>query len=317
MGARVRIPLWVLLPGLAVSVVAIGAVAAGAIGIAGTRADLIRQADGNLLACAGQVLSRDFVAGPTSGPAPSGTCDMELLSASGQLLTPPAPGAGPGPAIPASPSWLAAHTARPATVPGSSGGSWRVLLAAVRYQPQRILFVGGPENVQYAISGPTGRGLAGWLVVMAGQAGLDPLTGRVAAGYAGAAGAVLVLLAVAGVAVTRAVLRPLRKTTVAASAPFATALTRVSEQMDASRTAEAAARRSAAETSERLSEVSLELRTSVSIVRGFAEYCRQRGKPPPPAGDPMARRVTDEVARIEALVARLDARFPHTPSAAG
>jgi two-component system, OmpR family, sensor kinase len=315
MGARTRIPLWVLLPSLVVSVVALGAIAAGAIGIAGTRGDLIRQADSNLQACAGQMLSRGFVAGPTSGPAPPGACDMELLSASGQLLTPP----DPGPAIPARPSWLAAHTARPATVPGASGGSWRVLLEAVHYQPQRILFVYGPEDVQYAISGRTGRGPAGLLVMMTGLAGIDQVTGQVAAGYAAAAGAALVLLAVAGLAVTRAVLRPLRGTAqsaaVAAPTAFRAALNGIAEQMDASRTAEAAARRSAAGMSERLSEVCLELRTPVSIIRGFAEYYRQRGRPRPPGGDPMIRRAADEITRIDTLVARLDVHPPDRPDA--
>ena len=131
MGTRIRIPLRVLLPGLVVSIVALGAVAAGAVGISGTRGYLVGQEDDNLLACAGEMLSQGFVAGPTSGPAPSGACDVELLSASGQLLTPPAPGAGPGPAIPANRSWLAAHTARPVTAAGASAGSWRVLLQAV------------------------------------------------------------------------------------------------------------------------------------------------------------------------------------------
>ncbi len=323
MGARTRIPPWVLLPSLAVGVVALGAIAAGAIVVAGTRGDLMRQADSNLQACAGPILSQGFVVGPTSGPAPLGACDMELLSASGQLLTPPAPeaapgaglgaapGAGPGPAIPASPTWLAAHTARPATVPSASGGSWRVLLEAVHYQPQRILFVYGPEDVQYAIRVRTGRGPAGLLVMMTELAGIDRLTGQVAAGYAAAAGAILVLLAVAGLAVTRAVLRPLRGTdqpaAAAAPAAFGTALGRIAEQIDASRTAEAAARRSAEEMSERLSEVSLGLRTPVSIVRGFAEYYQQRGRP---VGDPMMRRVADEATRIETLVARLDAHPP-------
>jgi two-component system OmpR family sensor kinase len=242
---------------------------------------------------------------------------MELLSTSGQLLTPPAPGASPGPAIPASPSWLTAHTARPATVPGASGGSWRVLLEAVHYQPQRILFVYGPQDVRYAISGRTARGPAGLVVMMTALTGIDRLTGQVAAGYAAAAGAMLVLLAVAGLAVTGAVLRPLRGTAqsaaVAAPTAFRVALNRISEQMDASRTAEAAARRSAAEMSERLSEVSLELRTPVSIVRGFAESYRQRGIPRLPAGDPMMRRAADEITRIETLVARLDVHPPHIP----
>ena len=96
MGARIRIPLWVSLPCLAVGVVALGAVAAGAIGLSGTRGYLTRQTDGNLLACAGRATGQPFVDWSASGPVPPGACDMQLLSASGQLLTPRASGAGHG-----------------------------------------------------------------------------------------------------------------------------------------------------------------------------------------------------------------------------
>jgi signal transduction histidine kinase len=118
---------------------------------------------------------------------------------------------------------------------------------------------------------------------------------------------VLVVLAVAALAVTRILLRPLREASnnpakFQAAQP---ALSRISAHMDASRAAEATARRSTAEMAERITEVSLELRTSVSIVRGFAESCRQPGKPPS-ADDPMLRRAVGEAARIETLVARLD-----------
>ena len=300
MAWRIRIPLWVLLPGLAVSVVAFGAVAAGITGIHQARGYLTQQSDSNLSACAGSVLSQHFTAGPTVGPAPSGACDIELLSAGGQLLTPPARGQGPGPAIPAEPSWLGAHAARPATVPSAGAtGTWHVLVEPVHYQPQRILFVYGPEDdVKYVISGQAGRGPAGLMVVMTRTVGL----GRLPAQVAGATGAVLVLLAVAGLALTRTVLRPLRRASSFASVPAA-----ISQQMDASRTAEAAARRSAAEMTDRLSQVSLDLRTSVGLVRGFAEYCRQPGKLPPAASHPMTRRAADEITRMETLVAQLDA----------
>ncbi len=331
MGARVQIPLWVSLPCLAVSVVALGAVAAGAIGLSGTRGYLTRQTDSNLLACAGRATGQPFVDWSASGPVPPGACDMELLSASGQLLTPPASGAGHGPVIPAGRSRLAAHMARPVTVPGV-GGNWRVLLEAVRYQPQRIPYVYGPDDVQYVISGPAGRGPAGLLVVMARAAGIGRLTGEAEARYAAAVGAVLVLLAAAELGVTRAVLRPLRETARFAAhagqaaadgqlpqarsgpdGPFAAAVTVVSEQMAASRAAEAAARRRAAEMAGRLSEVSQELRTPVSIVRGFAESCRHLGKPLPAAGDPMMRRVAEEISRLGTLIAQLDAGPPGPP----
>ncbi len=137
---------------------------------------------------------------------------MELLSASGQVLIPAAPGTAPGPAIPAGGSWLAAHLARPVTVPGAgTSGRWRVVIEAVHYQPQHILYVYGPDDVKYLISGRPGHGSGGMLVVMAGLAATGRITQRLAAGYAGAAGTVLVLLAAAALALTRAILRPLRQ----------------------------------------------------------------------------------------------------------
>ncbi len=306
MGARIRIPLWVSLPCVAVSVAGLWAVAAGAAGVSVARGYLTRQVDSSLLACADEATGQPMAGWPV--PVPSGACDAELLSASGRLVAPPAPGDGAGPAVPADRSWLAAHTSRPVTVPGA-GGTWRVLLEAVHYQPQRIMYVYGPDDVQYVIGGQAGHGPSGLLVVMARTAGIGRLTAQAAARYAAAAGAVLVLLAVAALAVTRAVLRPLRQG--AWFGPFAAASARVSERMDASRAAEAAARRSGAQLTERLSEVSQQLRTSVSIVRGFAASGRRPGKPRPAAGDSMMRRVADEITRMETLVAQLDAAPPH------
>ena len=212
MGALTRMPLRVLLPCLAVSLVAFGAVAAGLAGVSAASGYLVRQTDNDLLACAGNMLSHGFVAVPGSGPVssqvPAGACDMELLSGSGQVLALAAPGTAHGPAIPAGGSWLTAHLARPVTVPGAgTSGRWRVVIETVRYQLQRMLYVYGSDDVRYVISGRPGRGSAGMLVVMAGLAA----TGRLAAGYAAAAGTVLVLLAAAALALTQAIVRPLRR----------------------------------------------------------------------------------------------------------
>ena len=137
---------------------------------------------------------------------------MELLSATGQVLTLAAPGTAYGPAIPAVGSWFAAHLTRPVTVPGAgSSGRWRVVIEAVHYQPQRILYVYGPDDVKYLISVRPGHGSGGLLVVMTGLAGTGPITERRAAGYAAAAGTALVLLAGAALALTRTILRPLRQ----------------------------------------------------------------------------------------------------------
>jgi glyoxylase I family protein len=332
MRARIRIPLRVLLPCLAVSLVAVAAVAVGLAGVSGTRGYLTNRADNDLLNCARSMLSHRLMVAPVSDPVPA-SCAVELLSAGGQLLTPLAPGAAAGPAIPAGGSWPAAHAGWPVTVPGAgTSGSWLVLVEAVRYQPQRILYVYGPDDVRYVVSGHSGHGPGGMLVVMTGLASIGPVTTRVAVSYAAAAGTVLVLLAGAALVLTRAILRPLRQsaelaeiTGQAATADLSRVMprravppgeepsrwlsgmtvARISEQMDASRAAEASARRSAEQLSSRLAEVSLDLRTSVNVVAGFAARCRQRGTPPPGDLDRMMRRVAGEVARMETAIQRL------------
>jgi hypothetical protein len=280
-GARIRLPLGVLLPCVAVCLAASGAAAIGAVCVGAVGSYVIRQADDGLRACVSSTLSHGLVAVPGSGAAPGPaspvSCDMELLSVSGQVLI-PAPAGARGPAIPASGSWLAAHLAGPVTVPGSGNSvRWRVAIKVVHYQAQRMLFVFGPDDLRYLISGPGGHGSAGLLVVMAGLAGAGPP----AAGYAAAAGTVLVLLAAATFAVTRAIVRP---------------------RLRVSHTAEAAARRSAADMAGHLEQACLQLRRPAAIVHGFTEYCRQHGRPPPPAFDQMTQRVTGEITRMETLV---------------
>jgi signal transduction histidine kinase len=335
MGARVAVPLGVLLPCLAVSLVASGAVAVGMATVSGTSGYLMRQTDDDLLACAGSLPGHGLVAAPGSVPVPGqvapGACGIELLSAGGQLLVPAASDAAGGPVIPPGRRWLAAHLAQPVTVPGAgTSGRWRVVITVVRYQLRRIPYVYGPDDVEYVISGPAGRGRAGLAAVTAGLAGVGQITGRVTAGYAVAAGAVLVLLAGSALAGARAILRPLRQAagfagTAAQAAvrgpphplphrsgpagpwPSGMTLMKVSGQLRASRAAEAAARRSADEMAGLLGEVSLELRTSVNVVRGFAQYCLQRGTPPPAGLARMMRRIAEEAARMDTLTRCLEA----------
>lgn len=354
MGVRTAMPLRVLLPSIAVCLTAAGAAAIG-VAVASTAAGFVmRQANSTVRACASSVLSEgpvtvpgyDLVAVPGSGLAAvpgsgpgavpgSGlvagaagavTCGVELVSASGQVLIPAAPAAST-PAIPASGSWLSAHLAGPVTVSGSAGGGrWRVVITAVHYQPQRMLFVFGPDDLKYVISGRTGHGSRGMLIVMAGLAS----TGQVGARYAAAAGTALALLAAAGFALTRAILRPLR----AAAASTANAgqgacdrleevLARVSmpahgshrgdsmplaiirERLQASSAAEAVARGSAAHMSRYLADTCIQLRRPVSIVYGFTRYLRQQEKPQPAGLDRMLRQATGEITRMEALAERL------------
>jgi hypothetical protein len=325
-GARIGLPLRVLLPCVAVCLVAAGAAAIGAVCVQAAGGYVTRQADDELRACATSMLGGGPVAvagsGAVPGQAPPAPCGMELLSVSGQVLI-PAAGAG-GPAIPASASWLAAHRAGPVTVPRAGGGGrWQVVIKAVHYQVQRMLFVFGADDLRYLISGPAGHGPAGLLVVMAALAG----TGQLVAGYAAAAGGALVLLGAAAFALTRAILRPLREGArlAAAAGPspgrrpgdmtapasvladrglgrYGTAAARMRERLQASHTAEAAARRSAADLAGQLEQACLQLRRPAAIVHGFAEYYRKQGKPPPVGLDQMLERVTGEITRMEILL---------------
>ena len=81
--------------------------------------------------------------------------------------------------------------------------------------------------------------------------------------------------------------------------PLGMPFNRIPEQLRASHAAEAAARRSADQMSEHLGEAGLELLRSVDVVHGFAEYCRQRPKPPAAHVDRMLQRVADEAARMK------------------
>jgi hypothetical protein len=91
-------------------------------------------------------------------------------------------------------------------------------------------------------------------LVMTGLAGVGPTITRVAVSYATAAGTLLMLLAGAALALTRAILRPLRQ---AAELAEMAGQAAISEQLDASHAAEALVRRSAEQLSSRLAEVSL------------------------------------------------------------
>jgi hypothetical protein len=54
----------------------------------------------------------------------------------------------------------------------------------------------------------------------------------------------------------------------------------------------------------------------LSGTRGFAEHRQKRGKPSPAAADPAMQRITDEITRMETLIAHLDASPPGRPGAA-
>jgi len=256
---------------------------------------------------------------------------VELLNAQGQVITPTAP-YGPGadgPSVPTSKAWLTAHAGQRTTVPSLSGSdNWRVItrvfsnavisdpITGASSTPQTVILVIGVDlgSVNTTLS---------WL------ARLDLLVGVI----------VVVALAVVGVAIVRASLRPLDDIEQTAQAIAAGDLSRrvpdldprtevgrlgrslnrmlaqIESSFQARSRSEAAARRSEERMRQFVADASHELRTPLTAMRGYAEYYRQRGgvpEPPAPQNgtgqlsgadlDRIMQRVEQESARMGVLV---------------
>ncbi len=218
---------------------------------------------------------------------------VEVLNAQGKVLTPTSLSGAPlitsGPSVPTSQSWLTAHSGQRTTVPALTGDdNWRVITRVFNNAtiigpfgnsaPQRVIVVVGYDLGSV-------NATLGWL------ARLDLLVGLI----------IVVALAVVGVAIVRASLRPLTDIEETAQAIAAgdlsrrvpdqdphtevgrlgRSLNRMLAQIEASFQArtqsEAAARRSEERMRQFVADASHELRTPLTAMRGYAEYYRQRG----------------------------------------
>jgi two-component system OmpR family sensor kinase len=220
----------------------------------------------------------------------------------------------PEPVVPQDPAWLAAHTERAATVGAQSGDvRWRIHVE--------------PIDGGYVVVGTDLRDVArtaGRLV------GVEIVVGSI----------VLVLVAGLGVAIVRASLRPLVNIEHTAEAIAAGDLSRRVPDADprtevgrlgnalngmlsqietafrAQSASEATARESEGRMRRFVADASHELRTPLAVIRGFAEYYRQRSDVPREELDRLIGRVEDEAARMGILVddllllARLDQQRP-------
>jgi two-component system, OmpR family, sensor kinase len=191
------------------------------------------------------------------------------------------------PDVPTNKSWLTANDDKLVTVPATSGGdTWRVLAR--------------PQNYS-EVSGPFVQNLTGTLIVGADLGHLDQAAGRLAKVDLVVSAIIVFALAIVGVAMVRASLRPLADIEETAEAIAAGDLSRrvpyhdprtemgrlatslnvmlahVESSFRARAQSEAAARHSEERMRRFLADASHELRTPLTAIRGYAEYYRQRG----------------------------------------
>jgi two-component system, OmpR family, sensor kinase len=302
---------------LAAVVFCLVAAGAGIIGAAShltAQGYLMRQADQQLRSYAGVLTSRPLTLFPgfplapgAAGPGgPGRSVSIEVRGSGGQLL-------------------VSAGT----VMPPASGGSWLKITERIRYRARHIPFVYGAEDSSFHITGETGTGLAGTLVVGLDLAGVGRAVDRLTLTCLAVSGIALLLLACATAGVIHILLRPLGRMTETAAAvasgglsrrvPVARAggdagnlartLNRALDQAELALATAASSEAAARESSERMRQATADaggrLRRPLSVLAGLAGAYRERGGFG--AGDPdhTIRRMTDEAARIDAVLENL------------
>jgi HAMP domain-containing protein len=317
------------------------AVLIGVCGLA-ARGYLQGQADRQLRASAGQLLSRPFAASPLYGvavgaPGAAGPGDglgIEVRGPGGQVVM-RAGFAGPlGPVIPAVPAAAAARAGQPATVAAGGGGSsWRVITEPIHFRARRIPFSFSPQGFYVVITSTARQGQPGTLVIGMDQRGAGQGLGRLAITGLAISGVVILAATCLAAVASRAIMRPLTQaaqvlTALAAdplprsvpqppggeAARLAASLTTMLSQLEhafgTQAAAEAAARASRAQMGRSLTDTGQQLRKPLSILHGIAGSYRRGGQPSANDLDRMMRQLASEAARIDALLQQL----PLTPS---
>jgi two-component system OmpR family sensor kinase len=288
-----RVPLRIKLIAALLALVVVALAVISMVGLAEFRGYLQDHADAQLRALSAQVSSPTGIGGLRSQTLSFEGYVIELRNTQGQPLrcnvcTSGLNGAGPN--VPTSKSWLAANNNKLVTVPATSGGdNWRVLARPTGYRPTLPPF------------GQPGPNMPGTLIVGADLGHLDQAVGWLAKVDLVVSAIVVVALAIAGVAMVRASLRPLTEIEHTAAAIAAgdlssrvpyhdprTEMGRLSRSLNvmlahvesafrARAKSEAAARHSEERMRRFLADASHELRTPLTAIRGYAEYYRQRG----------------------------------------
>jgi two-component system OmpR family sensor kinase len=195
---------------------------------------------------------------------------------------------GQPPQVPTSHAWLTANGGKLATVPGQNGDNWLVITEQF---PNTQVGVPGNGTTLQTVTLVVGTDLGDINQSIGYLTEIDLLV----------SGAVIILLAIVGIAVVRASLRPLTDIEQTAAAIAAgelssrvpdrdprtevgrlgrslnTMLAQIETAFQDRTRSEEAARRSERRMRQFLADASHELRTPLTAIRGFAEYYRQRG----------------------------------------
>lgn len=286
-----RVPVRIKLIAALLVLVALALAVISFVSLAVFRGYLQNRADAQLRALSEQISSSRIGELPSQALSFEGYI-IELRNAQGQRLgcnqcTPIDPTVN-GPDVPTSTSWLADNNNKLVTVPAIRGGdNWRVLARPQDYFP----------------SGQFGTGpiLQGTLILGADMGHLDQSVGWLARVDLVVSAIIVTALAIVGVAMVRASLRPLTDIEHTAEAIAAGDLSRrvphydprtemgrlavslnvmlahVESAFQARAQSEAAARQSEERMRRFLADASHELRTPLTAIRGYAEYYRQRG----------------------------------------
>jgi two-component system OmpR family sensor kinase len=270
--------------------------AAGAAIITGARGQVARgylqgQADRQLRADAGRLLSHPLTASPLYGVAPGvpgapGFGDgpsIELREPGGQVVMRASAAGRSGPAIPAVPAAVVARAGQPATV-AAGGGSWRVITEPIHYRARRIPYSYSTEGFYVVITSTARQGLAGTLVIGLDLRGAGGAPGRLAGAGLAISGVAILAATCLAFAVSRALLRPVTR---------------------AGRAPEAAADGPCGQLGGIIADTGDRLRKPLSIIRGVAGSYRRGGQFSPAELDRMMRRVAGEAARLDALLDEL------------
>jgi signal transduction histidine kinase len=285
------------------------------------RTGLMWQADQQLRVYADQLTSRPFTAepaGPGPGGAASGAFVIEVVTGNQLVMVTGADGR-PGPAL----AGIPVSAGQLAVVRASSGtGSWLVVAQPVHYSAQRIMFTYGSDGYFLNVTGTSRPGTDGTLVVGLDLRSVSQSITKITVTVAAVSGAAVLVIAFAGLAVNRVILRPLARAEAMAagvaaqglarqatadhpgSLPggLAQSLNRLLSQLEDVRVSAEAARESGDRMRRELTGVCRELRQAVSVVRGCAEYYQLHRPLTACQLDSMMSRITDEAAGIGATI---------------